>query len=50
METIKTNVKMKQIFQSVQKKYPGLAYESIEEFTDEMLRAGVLERFGAILP
>ena len=49
METIKTNVKMKQIFQNVQKKYPGLAYESIEQFTDEMLRAGILERFGTFL-
>ena len=46
METIKTNLKMKQIFQNVQKKYPGLAYSSVEEFTDEVLRKGILELFG----
>jgi hypothetical protein len=48
METIKTNVKMKQIFQNVQKKYPRLAYWTIEEFTDEMLRKGILELFGKL--
>ena len=45
METIKTNVNVKEIFRSVTNLAPGLGYEKLEDSIDEAIR----ERYNRVL-